>query len=751
MQAQDQKSDAPKPLPQPAHRYEGPSKVTGRAKYAAEFKEPFPAKDLLYGYMVQSTIPSGTITSMDDKAAGRAPGVVAVITPFNAPKLQVGKPQPPAKRSLTVLQDADVDYNGQPIAVIVARSLNEATAAAALLNVKYAPRPAKLDFSGRLNEARPPRQRSHDPNTEKRGDPEQALAGAQVKLDQTYITPVQNHNPMEPHATIAWWEGEKLNVYDSTQYVSGVRMSLARILNIAQDDVHVSSPIVGGGFGSKGSAWSHVVLAAMSAKLVGKPVKIVLGREQMFGPVGARPTTVNHIQIAANRDGKITAMKHDAIIHSSVLEDFIEESVGPTRVLYASGSNETSLRVVEMNVGVPTFMRAPGESTGTAVLEIAMDELAEQLKIDPVQLRIINHADRDPSKDLPWSSKHLREAYQQAAERFNWDKVKHLHTTPGTVTEGNELIGYGMATATYPANRSSANATVRFLPNGRVFVGSGTQDIGTGMYTIMQQTVAEEMGVDLSLIDVKLGDSSLPKAPVSGGSQSTASVGPAVQAACTQAKLKAGDLAIGDPQSPVHGALPEDVTVKGGRIFLKKTPAKGEELTALLARNGNKPVETNGSAEPGEDHSAMTEYSWGAVFAEVAVDKTTGMTRVRRVVATYDIGTLLNQKTGLNQLMGGIVWGVGFALEEETHFDPHTGRTVNENLAEYHVPVNRDIPVLDVTVLNIPDTKFNPQGARGVGEIGITGAMAAIANAIYNATGLRQRHYPITPDKLLSA
>lgn len=749
MQADQQK--APKPLPQPAHRYEGVGKVTGKIKYAAEFKEPFPAKDLLYGYMVQSTIPSGTITSMDIKAAERAPGVVAVLTPFNAPKLQVGAPKPPAKRSLTVLQDANVDYNGQPIAVIVARSLNEAMAAAPLLNTKYSTQPAKLDFMGRLNEAHLPRQRSRDPNTEKRGDVAQALSTGQFVLEQTYITPVQNHNPMEPHATIAWWEGEKLNVYDSTQYITGVKMSLARILNIAQDDVHVSSPIVGGGFGSKGSAWSHVVLAAMSAKVVGKPVRIVLGREQMFGPVGARPTTVNMIKIAAGHDGKITAIKHDAVIHSSVLEDFIEESVGPSRVLYASGSNETSLKCVEMNVGVPTFMRAPGESTGTAVLEIAMDEMAEKLKMDPVQFRLANYAERDPSKDLPWSSKNLQKAYAEAAERFGWDKVKQLHTTPGTVTEGNELIGYGMATATYPANRSSANATVRFLPNGRVFVGSGTQDIGTGMYTIMQQTAAEELGIDLKLIDVKLGDSSLPKAPVSGGSQSTASVGPAVQAACTQAKLKAGDLAIGDPQSPVHGTLPEDVTVKGGRIFLKKNPGKGEELTALLARNGNKPVETNGSAEPGEDKTSMTTYSWGAVFAEVAVDKTTGMTRVRRVVATYDIGSLLNKKTGLNQLMGGIVWGVGFALEEETHFDPNTGRTVNENLAEYHVPVNRDIPILDVTVLDIPDTKFNPQGARGVGEIGITGAMAAIANAIYNATGKRQRHYPITPDKLLIA
>lgn len=743
-------SDQQKPptLPQPAHRYEGVSKVTGTAKYTAEFKGPFPQGDLVYAYMVQSTIPNGTLTAIDSKAAERASGVVAVLTPFNAPKLQVGKPKPPAKRKLSVLQDTDVSYNGQPIAVVVAKSLNEAVRAARLLNIKYAPSPAQLDFMGRLNEARPPRYRSHDPNTKNRGDVAQALSGAQVKLEETYITPVQNHNPMEPHGTIAWWEGEKLSVYDSTQYITGDRMSLASILNIAVDDVHVMSPLVGGGFGSKGSTWSHVILAAMTAKVVGKPVKLVLGREQMFGPVGARPSTVNMIKIAANADGKITAIKHDAILNASVLEDFIEESVGPSRMLYQSGSNETSIRMVDMNVGVPTFMRAPGESTGTAVLEIAMDEMAEKLKMDPVQFRLVNYAERDPSEDLPWSSKHLRECYAQAGQRFGWSKRNLI---PGQLTEGDKLIGYGMATATYPANRSAANVTVRLLPNGRVYVGSGTQDIGTGTYTIMQQAAAQAMGVDLSLIDVRLGDSTLPKAPVSGGSQSAASVIPAVTAACKQAQLKAGDLAIGDSQSPVHGALPEDVTVTNGRIFLKKDPSRGEAVTALLARNGGKPIETSGSAEPPENASSMTKASFGAVFAEVAVDKYTHMTEVRRLVATYDIGTLLNDKTGLNQLVGGLVWGVGFALEEETHFDPNTGRTVNENLAEYHVPVNRDIKIVDVTVLNIPDMNFNEMGARGIGEIGITGGMAAIANAIYNATGKRVRHYPITPDKLMSA
>lgn len=744
-QAQEEQS---KPLPQPEHRYEGVGKVTGKAKYVAEFTGPFPRKNMVYAYMVQATIPSGDLVSMDTRVAERAPGVVAVITPFNAPKLPVGKPQPPAKRSLKVLQDTKIDYNGQPIAVVLAESLVQAMFAARLIGIKYAPQPAKLDFMGRLGEARPLKTTSRDPNTKNRGDANKALSEAQVKLEQTYVTPIQNHNPMEPHATIAWWEGEKLSVYDTTQYITGDKMSLARVLNIAQDDVHVMCPIVGGGFGSKGSMWSHVVLAAMAAKLVQRPVKLVLGREQMFGPVGARPTTVNTIKIAAGPDGKITGLKHDAVIHASMLEDFVEQSPGVSRMLYQSGSNETSLKVVEMNYGVPTFMRAPGESTGTAVLEIAMDEMAEKMKMDPVEFRLLNYAEKDLSEDLPWSSKHLRECYAQAGERFGWSK---RNATPGQTTEGNEYIGHGMATAVYGAYRSAANAMVRFLPNGRVFIGIGSQDLGTGTYTILQQTAAQALGMDLSLIDVKMGDSTLPKAPVSGGSQSAASIGPAVQAACTQAMLKLADLAIGDPKSPVHGALPEDVAVEKGRVFLKKTSTQGEDFTALIARNGNRPVETTGSAEPSETSSSMSKHSWGAVFAEVGVDKDTHMVRVKRLVATYDIGTLLNHKTGLNQLMGGLVWSVGFALHEETHFDPNTGRTVNESLAEYHVPVNSDVGEVDVTVLNIPDMKFSPQGARGIGEIGITGGMAAIANAIYNATGKRVRDYPITPDKLLQA
>ena len=743
-----QSEDSLKPVKQLNHRYEGIAKVTGKAKYAAEFSEPFPKSDLLYAYMVQSTISCGTIVSIDRAAADRSPGVVAILTPFNAPKLSQGPPQPPARRNLSLLQDREVHYNGQPVAVVVAKSLIEAKTAAALMKFKYAPKPAQVKFQNRLGDARWPKNPGKEPAGNHRGDVQAGFAKSVAIVENTYVTPIQHHNPMETHGTIAWWDGEKLNVYDATQYISGVRMSLAKAMSIPLDYVHVTNPVVGGGFGSKGSMWSHVPLCAMAAKVTGKPVKLVLDREQMFGPVGGRPSTVNKIKLGAAADGKLLAMQHDVVLNASVIEDFVEHAEGPTKSLYMSEANSVTTKVVEVNLGVSTFMRAPGEAPGTAVLEIAMDELAEKLKLDPVQFRIVNYAEKDPSHDRPWTDKHLRECYQMAADRFGWSKRS---ATPGTMTEGNALIGYGMATATYPANRSAAQAVVRMLPGGKMFVGSGTQDLGTGTYTIMAQQAAAGLGIDPTLVEVKLGDSTLPKAPVSGGSQSSASVLPAIQDATAQLKLKLADLAIADAKSPLHGLKTLDIDVKGGRLINKNNPSQSDSLTDLIARNGNKPVEAMGSAEPSESRDAMTSNSWGAVFVEVAVDKDTHMVKVRRVVGTYDVGTLLNEKTGLNQLMGGIVWGVSFALHEEAHIDPTYGRVVNESLAEYHVPVNADIGTIDVSVLNIPDLKFNPVGSRGIGEIGITGTAAAVANAIYNATGKRLREYPMTPDKIMQA
>jgi xanthine dehydrogenase YagR molybdenum-binding subunit len=740
-----QEDEAPKNAQrQLATRYDGLDKVTGRAKYSAEH----PVKDVVYAYIVQSTIPKGTLTAIDQSAAAKASGVLAVLTPFNAPRLPVPSPNPPARRHITVLQEPDVFYNGQPIAVVVARSMPEAMHAATLLKISYAPQPALLNFKGRLSEARPPKQQGREPAGNTRGDIAASLAKSAATVDVTYTTPIQNHNPMEPHATIAWWDGDKLSVFDSTQYITGDRGTLARTFGIPVDSVHVQCPFVGGGFGSKGSTWSHVVLAAMAAKVVGKPVKLALERNQMFGPVGSRPTTVQKIKLGAGADGKLLAIQHDVIVHTSVMEDFMESSAGQSRFLYDSESNATSHRMVEVNLGVGTFQRAPGEATGSAAFECALDELAYKLNIDPLQLRLINYAEKDVSKDRPWTEKSLRQCYTQAAERFGWSK---RNPQPGQLREGNKMIGYGMATATYGANRSSASAVVRILPSGRAFIGCGTQDLGTGAYTVLAQACAQGLGLDPRMVDVKLGDSTLPPAPVSGGSQSTASIGPAAFDAATQAKLKLFELAVNDTQSPVHGLKAADLDTRDGKVFSKSAPRTSDTFTAILQRAGGQPVEATASAQPGEDRTAYTSQSFGAVFAEVAVDIDTHMVHVRRVVGTYDIGNLLNQKTGINQLEGGITWGVGFALHEESVIDPIHGRTVNESLAEYHVPVNADIGTMDVTVTGIPDLKFSPQGARGIGEIGITGAVAAIGNAIYHATGKRVRDYPITLDKIMQA
>jgi xanthine dehydrogenase YagR molybdenum-binding subunit len=733
-QSTDHQSPAKLDSRQLHNRYDGLAKVTGRAKYAAEF----PTENVAYAYIVQATIPAGTVASIDQAAATRAAGVHCIITPFNAPKVTV-------PGNVNILQDTNVLYNGQPIAVVVARSLPEAEAAAKLLRIEYNPQPAKLDFNALLKNARAPKRGG---GASHRGDPAASLAKATVVIDQTYTTPIQNHNPMEPHATIASWNGDKLSVYDATQGISGAQGSLARAFSIPPANIHVQCPYTGGGFGTKGYVWSHTLLAAMAAKVAQRPVKLVLGREQMFGPVGSRPNTSQRIKLAASSDGKLLLQQHDSTCYTSLISDWVEDAAGQTEILYNSESLSTSHPVVELNLGMGTWMRAPGEATGSFGLEVALDELAEKLNIDPIQLRLINYAENDPRQGRPWSSKHLRECYTQAAERFGWSKRTAQH---GQHREGNKLIGYGMATANYGAGRRPSSAVVRFLPNGRVFVGVGTQDLGTGTYTILAQTAADALFMDPALVDVKLGDTTLPPSGGSGGSTTAASVCPAVYDAATQARLKLAQLAIADAQSPLHGAAAEDIETKDGKLCLKSNPEKSETITTLIARNGNTPVEATATSEVPKDRDSFTAHSWGAIFAEVAVDAHTHMVQVRRMVGTYDIGTLINQKTGTNQLIGGVVWGISMALHEQTLIDPTYGRTVNENLAEYHVPVNADIHEIDVTALNIPDYKFNPLGSRGIGEIGITGAAAAISNAVYNATGKRVRDLPITLDKIMQA
>lgn len=732
---------------QGVNRIDGRVKVSGAAVYSAE--HPLPR--LAHAVLIQSTIASGRIATIDSAAASSMAGVLMIMTHLTAPRLpaggKAGAGSPPAGRILNLLQDDRVYYNSQPVALVVAETLEHAIAAARQVRIAYVKEVAQLDFERAKNNVRRPEKAKSVAADTHRGDIEAGMRQAAVQIEAVYTTPMEHHNPMEPHATIAAWDGDFLTLYDSTQYVSGVRTTVAKTMGLAVEKVRVVCPYVGGGFGCKGSTWSHVVLAAMASRELGQPVSLVLERPQMFGPVGHRPNTEQHIVLAATREGKLTAMQHDVIASTSFMEDWLETAALATRMLYACPNQKTSHRLAKLNTGNPTFMRAPGEAVGTFAIESAVDELAYALQIDPIQLRLQNYAEQDPESGKPWSSKSLRECYRSGAERFGWDRRT---PQPRSMRKDGMLVGMGMATATYPANRSAASASAAILPDGSAVVRSGSQDLGTGTYTIMTQVAADALGLPLEKIRFELGDTDMPKAPVSGGSQSAASVAPAVRNAATAVRQKLVALALADPASPLFGAGSDDITVENGWLAWRNDSKRREPFAAVIARNGGVAVEATMDAKPGEEKEKYAYHSFGAVFAEVHVDPDLGVIRVARVVASYGIGRLLNQKTGHSQLMGGIVWGIGLALLEKTDIDLRYGRAVNNNLAEYHVPVNADVGAIEIIVVDEEDPHINSLGAKGIGEIGITGVGAAIANAVYHATGTRVRDLPITLDKVLA-
>jgi xanthine dehydrogenase YagR molybdenum-binding subunit len=736
--------DAPAIIGAPLDRVDGAQKVTGAARYAGDF----PAAGLCHAAMIQSTVPRGRIVALDTTRAERAPGVRLVLTHHNAirlPQNGMAAVNPPAGRVLSLLQDDVIHYQGQPIGVVVADTLEQAVAAAAWVRVTYASTNAVLDFSGARASAYAPKKAGRAETDARWGDLAAGLAAADVKVDAVYTTPMETHNPMEPHATLAQWDGDRLTLHDATQGVSGVKQTIAKTFGIPPENVHVISPFLGGGFGCKGSMWSHVALAAMAARKLDRPVRLVLARPQMFGPVGGRPQTEQHVVLGARRDGTLTAIQHDVISHTSEFEDFVEPSALQSRMLYACPNGSTTHRLVKLNVGTPTFQRAPGESSGTFALESAMDELAYELAMDPLELRLRNYADAAAENGLPFSSKALRDCYHDAAARFRWSQRS---AAPRSMQEGRNLVGFGMATATYPANRTEAAASATLLPDGSVLVRSGTQDLGTGTYTVMTQVAAGTLGMPVDRVRFELGDTAFPEAPNSGGSTSAASVSPAVQAACEALRNAIVKAAIADPQSPVYARAPDSVQIEEGWLRIAANPALRETVAALAGRRAV-PLSERAQAKPGDERSRYAFHSFGAVFVEVNVDRDLGVVRVPRIVATYDVGRLLNAKTAQSQLRGGIVWGVSMALHEHTMLDTRVGRFVNANLADYHVPVNADIQLLDVRFVDLPDPYVNPLGVRGIGEIGITGVAAAIANAVYHATGKRIRALPITVDKLV--
>lgn len=741
-------SEKPVHLGDGTDRVDGRLKVTGRAPYAYEHNVPRAA----CGVLVMSTIPSGRISAMDTSAAENSPSVLLVMTHKNAPKsatLQSHKSEQPAGRLLQVLQDDVVRYSNQPIGVVVAETIEQANEAARLIRVEYQREPHHVDLESRLGEAFKPNDMggSKEPPDSNRGNMQAGIAESDAHIDHIYSTPFEVHNPMEPHATITLWEGpEHLTIYDATQGVFTDRKRVAALLDLKPENVRVISPYLGGGFGSKGPVWSHVILTAMAAKKLNRPVKLAVARPQMFGMLGFRSETRQALKAGAKKDGTLTALSSHTTCLTSTFDEFVEAASLSARMLYTSPNNSTSHRLIRANTGTPSYMRAPGEAPGTYGLEAAMDEMAYAINMDPVEFRLKNYAEQDPEKKIPWSSKSLRECYRLGAERFGWSKRT---MAPRSMRDGNTLIGWGMATSVYPTRRSESSAKARLETDGSFLVDAGTQDLGTGTYTIMTEIAASVFGVPMHNVKFRLGDTILPQTPVSGGSQTAASTGSAVYEAAQALKEKLMQMAVSDPRSPLSGASAQDIVLENGRIQSRSNPSKGETLHDLLARSRQPFIEAEANSKPGPEKDQYSMYAFGAQFAEIRIDSDLGQMRVSRMVGCFAAGKILNAKTARSQFMGGMVWGIGMALLEHAVMDQRLGRWVNNNLAEYHVPVNADVPKIEAFWVDEKDEHINPIGAKGIGEIGITGATAAVANAVYHATGKRIRDLPITLDKII--
>lgn len=766
----------------PVDRVDARLKVTGSATYSAEY---FP-KNMVYGVLVLSTIPKGRIKNIDSRLAEKAAGFVEIMSYKNPPMLHFPQSSDPgsgkfAEKDLLPLQNDRIYYDGQAIAVVMADTFEHAEHAASLVRVEYQAETPVTDLESNLSQKYKPASGLGGAQVQvKRGDADAALEGSEVKFEQTYTTPVYHHNAMEPHATVAEWQGDKLTVYDATQTVAGSKNLLSSMLGILPDKVNVISLYIGGGFGSKGFSWPNTVLTAMAAKVVNRPVKLALRRQQMFTTAGRRSQTIQKISLGATKSGKLNAIKHDTISESSFVDEFVEQAGVATSVSYSCPNVEVSHSLVRLNRGTPCPTRAPGEAPGTYAFEVAMDELAYQLKTDPIQLRLINYAETDEDKKKQFSSKNLKECYQRGAEAIGWSRRT---AEPRSMREGNYLVGYGMATATYPANRSASSAKAVLFADGHAEIECATQDIGTGTYTIMTQVAAEAFGLPVEKVKVKLGDSSYPKGANSGGSQVTASVGPAIRAAAIGVVQKLKKMAISDASSPLYNVKEEDIVLSDGRMYVNDHTGRGESYVQILNRHGMQKLEalaktnvstrqqaesnpaakgtaeasaeeeskTNAAVQEDEhvDRKPYTFHSFGAQFVKVLVDPQLGTVKVDKAVAVMDIGKVMNLKTAKNQIMGGMIFGIGMALMEETAYDKNLGRVVTRDLAQYLVPVNADMPEFDVQFIDKPDPYISPIGARGIGEIGITGITAAINNAIYHATGKRVRELPVTLDKLI--
>lgn len=684
----------------PVARREGPDKVTGKARYAAEY----PVENLAYGWVVQSTVARGVVRRVE--AHPDSSGVVAVLWHGNAPRLEPG-----SDPELQPLQNPEIAYRGQVVALVVATTLEQAREAAAQLTVEVEELPHHSQLSEEDPELYiPDKVNPNFPSVTAIGDMDQALAAAAVVVDQTYRTPPEHNNPMEPHATIASWQGPQLTLFDSNQGPSVTADALAKLFELESDQVHVVTEHVGGGFGSKGTPRVNVVLAALAARVVGRPVKVVLTRQALFSLVGYRTPTIQRVRLGSDRDGHLTAIDHDVIEQTSRIFQFAEQTAVCTRHMYAAPVRGTSHRLARLDVPTPRWMRAPGEAPGMFALESAMDELATELDLDPIELRRRNEPAAEPESGKPFSSRHYLECFQEGATRFRWAQ---RDPRPGRVRRGDQLIGMGVAGGTYPLNVMASSARARAEAEGRFRVSLGAVDIGTGARTVLAQIAADQLGVGLEQVELRLGDSHLPHASIAGGSAGTSSWGWAISLACQR--------------------LRQELGLRGGVVPAEGLEALGDttELLAKFDKEG--------------------KHTFAAHFAEVGVDLNTGEVRAHRLLGCYAAGRILNPRTARSQFIGGMTMGLGMALHEEGLLDPAFGDYVNHDLANYHIPANADIESIEACWVEEEDDQLTPTGGKGIGEIGIVGVAAAVANAVWHATGVRFRELPLRPDRVLQA
>ena len=723
-------------------RLDGPFKVRGEARFAAEHA----MEGMVYAALRYSTIARGRITSLDTDAAEAAPGVVLVMSHRNAPRMQppplfLTAPKAAGGSSLPVMQDDSIHWNGEPIAIVLAETQEQADHAAWLIEVAYESSEPR-SFEEAKGHPRTPDSLVGQPVEVLIGDAEAALADAPHSVDLTYRTPRHNHHAIEPHAVTLGWNGDDLIVHDASQGVKLHAWTLAEVFGIGEERVHVTSPYVGGGFGGK-TVWSHHVLGAAAAKLAGRPVRVTLSREGVYRLVGGRTNTEQRVAIGADDDGRFTALIHTGLSAMTPYNALAEQFTFPARHLYATETLKTDQQVVDMDMLANSFMRAPGESVGTFALESAIDELAIELGMDPIELRVRNEPDKDPSSGLPFSARHIVEAWRAGAERFGWERREQ----PGARRDGEWLIGMGCATATYPYHRfPGGTARITLDQTGHATVDVPAADMGMGTSTVQTMVTAERLGLPMERVTVAYGDSSFPGNMLAGGSNQTASIIGAVIAG--HRALIEQLLALAGDESPLAGLSADEVGGRDEGLCELADPTRWESYSQILQRAGREKLTVVASASDPAEMQAYSMHSLGAIFSEVRVNTVTGETRVNRMLASYDCGRIINPKLALSQFRGGIIMGIGLALMENTNFDERTARIMNPSLAEYHVPVHMDVPEIDVIWTDIPDPHA-PAGARGIGEIGITGVAAAIANAVYNATGRRVRDLPIPLDKLL--